>query len=163
MFVIAFLALALVVSLSLAMAAKLPRGWNMNVEPATIGQDNPSNDTINQTIQGNSHDGDENELHHQNEIRHNDNQTRNMTHGRCVSNETRIRNVCYLAAKVKKYECILEAKNQTEANRTIIKVAVFQCKEVYKEEKEQCKVVFKEAKNLCKQYKKNYKPEDNSL
>lgn len=142
-----------VFALSLAMAAKMPRGWKMDVQKASFG-----NESTNETIENQTSNGhhDENEFEQENETEHGHNKTKNMTYGRCVSNETKDRNVCYLAAKVNKFNCILAVKNQTDLNKTQAKELVGQCKEAYKAEKQQCKIDFKAAKNECKQYKKNY-------
>lgn len=133
-----------VFALSLAMAAKMPKGWKMDVQKASFGNESANETIENQTSNGH-HDKNESE-----------NKIKNMTYGRCVSNETKIRNACYLTAKVKKFDCILAVKNQTDLNKTQMKESLFVCKNTYKADKELCKVEFRAAKEECKQYKKNY-------
>jgi len=76
------------------------------------------------------------------------NAEKNMTYGRCVSELTKIRSECFVAAKTASKTCI------TNANKEAAKVK--ECKKTYKTEQAVCKDVFKEAKIVCKQFKKTF-------
>lgn len=79
------------------------------------------------------------------------NQTKNMTFGTCVSEAAVIKNTCYADVKETRNTCKEAAKNQTDV-RAITKT----CDQTYKQEKTRCKQDFKAAKKECGKIKHNF-------
>ena len=147
--ILTIFAIFLVLALSSVIALKMPRGWKMDVERASLG----SNESSNETIGGNNpHNESDNETHHG----HNNplNKTREMNYGRCVSNESKIKNTCYKEVKQVYKDCRFLIRDNTALNKTDLKEGFKICRETFKLEIKQCKADFKLAKEDCKQYKR---------
>ncbi len=68
-------------------------------------------------------------------------------YGKCVSNETKEKNLCFREAKNDFKECSKDAKNST--NKTLVKENKKICNDIYKNSINTCKVEFKMQKDLC--------------
>lgn len=80
---------------------------------------------------------------------------RNITFGQCVSENAKLKDVCYKSAK----DVLKNCKTQTNTNssdKKSNKNAVKRCDQTYKKDLTQCKVVFKESKNECRKIKHNF-------
>jgi hypothetical protein len=85
-----------------------------------------------------------------------------MNYGKCVFNETKIKNDCYKQIKQTYKDCRFIIKNDTALNKTAFKEGFKICRENYKLELKQCKADFKLAKEDCKQYKRHFNNSTNS-
>jgi hypothetical protein len=76
------------------------------------------------------------------------NTTKNMTFGQCVSDGAAVKNTCYSTAKDTRTSCMANARNQTDA-----KSAARSCKQAYDAQMKTCKAGFKQAKKECSKIK----------
>jgi hypothetical protein len=77
---------------------------------------------------------------------------KNITYGKCVSENAVLKNDCYSSVKDALASCKMQANNQTDAKKDALKA----CKTTYKTDKKQCKTTFKDAKKECKKIKHNF-------
>jgi len=80
---------------------------------------------------------------------------KNFTFGQCVSENAKLKNVCFKSSKDVLKTCKTDSKANS-ADRKAKKNTVKLCEQTYKEGLVQCKFTFKESKNECEKIRHGF-------